>query len=109
MSATTVSLFRKQFAQRVKAEGLSVEMWPGGNRMSNHLPEMSTSPQPTVLYVKVSNNAHGFSGLTKNQVARLVQSSVRWFAVFLHQAPKSRYLMSGGQILSRIDSHAITL
>ncbi len=55
-------------------------MWVGGTRMSNHLLVVSTTPQPTVLYVKVGTSAPGFWGLTKNQLDRLSSSRVRLVA-----------------------------
>src|SRR6266508_1740325 len=99
---SVVATFRKSLIERLATRGLTVSMWSGGTRMSNHLLEVSTTPQPTVLYVKVSTNAPGFWGLTKNQLDRLSSSHVRWFCVFLHRSAAVGYLLSGGQILMRV-------
>ena len=101
--------FRTQLSTAVAPQGLSVSLWRGGSRASSNLIQLSTGPQPTVLYVKGSSNSPGFWGLTKNQLDRLTESSCRWFCVFLHQRPTCGYLLSGGQILARVRSGDLTL
>ncbi|WP_158755173.1 hypothetical protein [Dyella sp. S184] len=104
-----VATFRKSLATELALRDLGVSMWRGGTRTSNHLLEISTAPQATVLYVKGSSNTPGFWGLTKNQLDRLSSSNSRWLCVFLHKSSSTGYLLTGGQILSRVRDGELTL
>lgn len=104
-----VSTFRKSLEAKLAPQDLKVSMWPGGTRISNHLLEVSTKPKPTVLYVKVSTSNPGFWGLTRNQLDRLTTARVRWFCVFLRQSAEVGYLLSGGQVLMKVNDGSLTL
>lgn len=97
-----ISAFREKLADRLEKKGLHVADWHGGTRVSGHLLEVSTEPKPTILYVKESNSSPGFWGLTKNQLDRLSDASVRWFAILLARSTEAGYLLSGGQVNLRI-------
>lgn len=104
-----VSQFRSLLSTAVAPLGLDVCLWPGAERASANLLQIGTAPQRTLLYVKGSSNSPGFWGLTKNQINRLSASQNRWFCVFLHKDPAAGYLLSGGQIVSRIGAGDLTL
>lgn len=104
-----VATFRKHLESHLMPHNLSVSVWAGGTRMSNHLLSISTKPSATVLYVKVSNSVPGFWGLTKNQVNHLSLSTVRWFCVFLHRSSSNGYLLTGDQVLARVEGGSLFL
>ncbi|MDZ4348194.1 MAG: hypothetical protein U1A22_01485 [Xanthomonadaceae bacterium] len=101
--------FRESLTAHLSPRGLDVLLWRGGTRTSTHLLEISTTPQPTVLYVKGSSNIPGFWGLTKNQLDCLSGTNSRWFCVFLHKSPSAGYLLSGDHILVRVLDGRLTL
>ena len=101
--------FRVSLERALSTRGVAVSQWRGGTRVSNHLLEMSTSPQPTVLYIKGSTSDPGFWGLTHNQLDCLCHSKARWFCVFLHRSSMAGYLLSGGQIQLRLQKGDLTL
>ncbi len=105
---SAVFRFRTSIGPSLHKQGLTLRHWPGSTRRSFNLLVVSTTPKETVLYVKESNTPRKFWGLTRNQVDRLVASDVRWFAVFL-TASDSGYILSGGQVLRRIDQGAFEL
>jgi hypothetical protein len=59
--------------------------------------------------VKVSTTAPGFWGITKNQIDNLIKSDARWFCILLGRQASVGYLLSGGQIVMRIATGALTL
>jgi hypothetical protein len=99
---SAVFKFRLSITPLLQTQGLALGAWPGSTRRSWNVLVVSTTPKQTVLYVKESNTRRKFWGLTRNQVDRLVAADVRWFAVFLTNSD-SGYLLSGGQVLRRID------
>lgn len=102
-----------QFASGLSAlaggQGLAIRPWGGSRRRSLHLLEVSTRPLPTLLYVKESTSPSGFWGVTKNQISKMQSAECRWFCVFLHLEPSRGYLLSGGQLMMRIESGTLTL
>ena len=104
-----ITEFRKSLTKGLGPRGLKVALWSGGKQVSNHMLEISTSPQSTVLYIKVSTSTPGFWGLTKNQIDRLNRANVRWFCVFLRRDPHIGYLLSGGQVLMRVKDGSLVL
>lgn len=88
----------------LKLKGLTSKLW--GN--STHLIEISTKPLITVVYVKESNTARGFGGLTKSHLDRLNRDDVRWFAILLRSA-KRGYLLSGPEVCGLIDRETFRL
>ncbi len=99
---TSVAEFKKALTSRLTERSLSVTLWRSGSRRSANLIEISTKPIPTVLYAKISNSDPGFWGLTKNQLDRLNNNQVRWFAVLLAASHTDGYLFSSYQINQRI-------
>jgi len=104
-----VRTFRAELQDVLAARGLKLHLWGGGTRRSGHLLEIRTQPKPTVLYVHESNATRGFWGLTRNQVSRLAQAPIRWFAVLLLRSPRAGYLLSGGQVGRRIQDGTFKL
>lgn len=82
---STVTEFRRKLTDGLEPRRLSIRTWSSGGRYSRNLVELSTSPKPTILYVKEFNvtGRAGFWGLTRNQVERLEKAATRWFAVLL--------------------------
>ena len=74
---------------------------------SNRRCEVSTPPQLTVFYVKVSTGLPGTWGLTQKKLDRLSALRVRWFCVFLHQRATIGYLFSGHEILMRVNDASL--
>lgn len=109
MSLRMVPTFEVALAKLLQPRNIAVSRWAGGTRRSANLILLSTSPSPTVLYVKESINKPGFWGLTNNQLHRLAASGNRWFGVFLHRSATKGYLLSGGQIELRIRETRIRL
>jgi len=99
---STVSVFKSSLASALGTSGLGVDQWAGATRKSNHMLQISTRPKATVLYVKESNTTPPFWGLTKNQLARLRASSVRWFVILLDGSATRGYVLSAAQVESRI-------
>jgi hypothetical protein len=109
MALRLVPTFERSISRLLAARGIVVTRWPGGARSSANLLLLSTTPSPTVLYVKESVSKPGFWGLTKNQLDRLAASGLRWFGVFLHRSASTGYTLSGGQIELRIEESRIRL
>lgn len=109
MALRLVPVFESSLTKLLRGRDITVSRWYGGTRRSGNLLLLSTSPSPTVLYVKESVNKPGFWGLTKNQLDRLATSGHRWFGVFLHRSATAGYLLSGGQIELRIGENRIRL
>ena len=109
MALRLVPIFERSITSLLGPHGIAVSRWTGGARTSANLVLLSTSPSPTVLYVKESTSEPGFWGLTKNQLDRLAASRHRWFAVFLHRSATSGYLLTGGQISLRIEEGRLHL
>lgn len=109
MALRLVPVFESSLTRLLRARDITVSRWSGGTRKSANLLLLSTSPSPTVLYVKESVNKPGFWGLTKNQLDRLVTGGYRWFGVFLQRSATKGYLLSGGQIELRIKEERIRL
>jgi hypothetical protein len=88
-----------------------VRIWSSGNRSSRNLIELSTTPGPTVLYVKEFNTEGrpGFWGLTKNQVTRLEKAGVKWFTVLLLRSWTDGYVLSSAEVRDRIDDGSFEL
>lgn len=97
---STLPVFRKQLAGAAEKWGISVDTWSSGGRRSRNLIELSTTPKVTVLYVKEFNTAGhaGFWGLTRNQVTRLEEANVRWFAVLLLRSSEAGYLLTATEV-----------
>lgn len=104
-----VATFCKSLSVKLAPRSLDVSLWRGGTRASGNLLQISTPPQATVLYAKGSSSNPGFWGLTKNQLDRLAESNARWFCVFLRQSPTAGHLLSGGQIMARVQDGDLTL
>ena len=103
--------FRPGLAGALASRGLTVATWGSGGRRSANLLVVSTKPKPSVLYVKEFNvpGRRGFWGLTHNQVDRLEAVAQRWFAVFLLRSSSSGYVLTGSQVLHRVQSGAFEL
>lgn len=104
-----VAKFKHALTAQLVPRGVTVSLWRGGTRSSNHLLELATSPTSTVLYVKYSASAPGFWGLTANQVNHIVSAHVHWFCLFLHQSSSSGYVLSGAQVLAGIKDGSFEL
>lgn len=104
-----VFAFREELAKRLEERDLRLSDWPLGTRASGHLLEISTRPKPTILYVKESNTSPCFWGLTKNQLDRLNEASIRWLAVLLARSSEAGYVLSGGQVNARIQEGTFEL
>src|SRR5437870_4049062 len=102
MSAVTE--FRRHLTDALGRRRLSVRTWSSGGRYSRSLLELSTSPKPTVLYVKEFNvpGRPGFWGLTRNQIERVEKAGTRWFAVLLLRNEAVGYVLTGTQVRHRI-------
>lgn len=109
MALRLVPVFERSLIRLLGVRGIHVSRWSGGTRQSPNLLRLSTSPNPTLLYVKESINKPGFWGLTKNQLDRLAASGDRWFGVFLQRSATTGYLLSGGQIELRVKEERIRL
>jgi hypothetical protein len=96
--------FRKRLGLELGARAISIDVWPKGR--SPNLLELATSPKATVLYVKEFNvpKHAGFWGLTRNQIDRLQAAQIRWFAVLLMRSSVDGYLISGQQVIHRVNS-----
>ena len=94
-----------------RRQGISVRIWSSGNRSSRNLIELSTTPGPTVLYVKEFNTEGrpGFWGLTKNQVTRLEKAGVKWFTVLLLRSWTDGYVLSSAEVRDRIHDGSFEL
>lgn len=101
---SSVSAFRSSLESALKPIGIALSRWSGASRLSDHLLELRTKPKPTVVYVKENNSIPAFWGLTRNQLKRLRDSGHRWFVVLLDRSSTSGYLLSGGQVDSRVAS-----
>jgi len=101
---TALAEFRQQLQQRLANQQIMVTRWSPGR--SANLLQLSTVPKRTVLYVKEFNvSGHpGFWGLTKNQITRLEATQAHWFAVLLMQSAIAGYVISGQQVLHRVNS-----
>ena len=97
---STLPAFRKQFTAAAEKRDVEVNSWSSGGRRSRNLIELSTAPKVTVLYVKEFNTAGhaGFWGLTRNQVNRLEQANVKWFAVLLLRSSAAGYLLTAAEV-----------
>ena len=109
MALRLVPTFERSLTNLLRPHGVAVSRWTGGSRTSANLILLSTSPSPTVLYVKESASKPGFWGLTKNQLDRLAATGLDWFGVFLHGSATTGYLLSGGQISLRIEKGRLHL
>ncbi len=101
--------FRRELQGHFNARGITVRHWHGGTSRSRNLVEVGTSPTATILYIKESNNSPGFWGLTGNQIERLRISGQPWFAVFLHLSPFVGYLLTGDEVVHRVEQGDLTL
>jgi hypothetical protein len=103
--------FRRHLTDPLNRRRLSVGRWSSGGRYSQNLLELSTSPKPTVLYVKEFNvpRRPGFWGLTQNHIKGLEKAGTRWFAVLLLMNVASGYVLTGGQVRHRIDDGTFKL
>lgn len=97
---STLPTFRKRLRDAAEGRGITAGTWSSSGRNSANLIELSTAPKATVLYVKEFNTAGrpGFWGLTRNQVKRLEQADVRWFAVLLLRSPAAGYLLTAAEV-----------
>lgn len=93
-----VSAFRSAFAAALAPSGIPLGRWTGATRMSDHMLELKTVPQPTVLYVKESNTSPAFWGLTKNQLNRLRARQLAWFVVLLDGGDTHGYLLTSSHV-----------
>lgn len=102
MSAVTE--FRKHLTGALGRQGISVRPWSLGRRYSRNLLQLSTSPKPTVLYVKEFNapGQPGFWGLTRNHLDRLAKAGTRWFSVLLLRSVTAGYVLTGTEVQHRI-------
>lgn len=97
---SAVREFRTMLEKALMPHDLKLDLWRTGHRISTHLLEVNTRPKSTVLYVKESNTARGFWGLTKTHVDRLKEADVVWFVVLLHRSPERGYLLVGQEVSS---------
>ena len=95
-----VTVFINQLTKALAGRNISVSPWPPAGRHSRNLVKLSTSPKPTVLYVKEFNPPEkpGFWGLTANQVDRLEKENVRWFAVLLLRSAVAGYVLTASDV-----------
>lgn len=108
---SALAQFRSDLAVTPASRGLTVAIWGSGGRRSANLLVVSTKPKESVLYVKEFNvpSRRGFWGLTHNQVERLEAAARRWFAVLLLRSSSSGYVLTGSQVLHRVQSGAFEL
>jgi hypothetical protein len=101
---SAISEFRRQLTEAAARRGLSVRTWSSGGRHSANLFELTTTPEPTVLYVKEFNvpNKPGFWGLTKNQIDRLESAAPHWFAVLLLRSFVAGYVLTAAEVRHRV-------
>jgi len=106
---STVDKFRKLLPHNFNDENLEIIQWPGTPRRSNNLLEINFKKNHTLLYVKESNRLPGFWGLTKNQLDRLNNSQLPWFAVLLLKSNDTGYVLSLNEVNTRIQDGTFEL
>lgn len=108
---STLASFQKQLSEIAGRQGISVRTWSSCNRSSRNIIELSTTPEPTVLYVKEFNTEGrpGFWGLTKNQVMRLEKAHVKWFIVLLLRSSTDGYIFPSAEAREHIDDGSFEL
>ena len=100
---TAVSQFRFAITSELRRRALVPANGRGKGGRSLHLLLIPTSPKATVVYVKESNTDRpGFWG--RNHIDRLESNGGRWFVVLLRHSASSGYLLSGGQVLRRVQA-----
>lgn len=104
-----LSRFRVTLADELRLRNLEVRRWQPG--LSPNLLELSTTPTPTVLYVKEFSVADrpGFWGLTRNQITRLQLARTKWFVVLLLRTATDGYVLTADEIRRHIQSGAFEL
>ncbi|MCK4791147.1 MAG: hypothetical protein KAV87_45870 [Desulfobacteraceae bacterium] len=106
---STVDEFRKLLPHDFNGESLEIIQWSGTPRRSNNLLEINSKKNHTLLYVKESNRSPGFWGLTKNQLDRLNNSQLPWFAVLLLKSNDTGYVLSSKEVNTRIQDGTFEL
>lgn len=103
--------FRKRLAEAAERQGVNVSTWSSGGRSSRNLIELSTTPRPTVVYVKEFNTVGrpGFWGLTRNQVMRLERADVKWFAILLLTSSTEGYFLTSVEVRDHIEDGSFEL
>jgi hypothetical protein len=102
--AVSLAEFRKAIEAEASKQNLKVESRPG----APHILEISTAPQPTVLYVKISTIEPGFWGLTKHRIDGLNEENVKWRVVLLKNID-SGYMLTSDEVMQQIDDGKIHL
>jgi hypothetical protein len=82
MQLDIFSLFNNRLIDHYSRNHVLVRRWSGGR--SRNIVELTTTPQATLLYIKVSNLDRGFWGLNSNQLLILDQAVAKWFVVLLN-------------------------
>jgi hypothetical protein len=88
---------------------MKISQWTGTSRRSNHLLKIEFEPNPVIIYVKESNSASGFWGLTKNQIDRLNNSTLPWFCVLLLRSSISGYILNSNEVNNKINDQSFEL
>jgi len=102
--AASITDFRKALSALALKRKITISSWHGATRRSPNLLELNTEPHPSVLYVKISNSNPGFWGLTKNQIDRLKENKLDWFAVLLAGDVNNGYLFTKGEVIQGINN-----
>lgn len=104
-----VDEFRILIPNEFNGELFEIGKWAGAGRRSNHLIEIKSNATSTILYVKESNKSPGFWGLTKNQLERIENSQICWFAVLLLRRNDSGYSISSNDVKRMIQNGTFEL
>ena len=101
--------FQRTLSEKLLEKQLYLTLWEGSPRKSQHLLNINTSPETTILYVKSSNASPGFWGLTRNHIDRLNFNKARWFAVLLLHKPTLGYIFSQLDVNNKISDGSFEL
>jgi hypothetical protein len=104
-----VNEFLKNIRKKHEPEEMKISQWTGTSRRSNHLLKIEFEPNPVIIYVKESNSASGFWGLTKNQIDRLNNSTLPWFCVLLLRSSISGYILNSNEVNNKINDQSFEL
>ncbi|MEW6128515.1 MAG: hypothetical protein AB1757_15855 [Acidobacteriota bacterium] len=91
---TTIDEFQSKMGEGLERRGLRIDQWTDAPRRSKHLLKIDTTQPSTILYVKEGNGTKAFWGITKNQIERLNQASIKWFAILLLNSSNAGYVFS---------------
>lgn len=102
MGDSILDQFTQQLQDKLKKADIRITRWTGGKRQSANILILKFPHEGLLLYVKVRSKQPGFWGLTRNRVAEIEETGLRWYAVLLLASPEFGYLLPAEEILRRI-------